>query len=182
MKLLLDEAGISRTLVRLSHEILERNERTDNLCFIGIKRGGEIVARRIADYLASREGLFLPCGGIDIGMYRDDLVSAFFVPEYTKNELGFDVTGKKVILCDDVLFTGRSARAAIEAIFALGRPASIQFLALVDRGGRELPVRADYVGKNVPTSHDEHIEVNFKELTGTDGLSIVRKKEDYDAQ
>lgn len=182
MKLLMDELGISRTITRLSHEILERNERPDELCLIGIKRGGAIVAQRIAAYLAASEGLVLPCAGIDIGMYRDDLVSAFFVPEYTKNELGFDVTGMRVILCDDVLHTGRSVRAAIEAIFALGRPSAIQLLILLDRGGREVPVRADYVGKNVPTSRKEYIEVKFRELNGQDGLWIRQEEEEHDAQ
>lgn len=174
---IMDEAGLRRTLVRLSHEIGERNEGTENLVIIGVKRGGEVIARRISDFYAG-QGVNIPCGGIDIGMTRDDLVSAFFVPDAVKNELGFSVEGKTVVLCDDVLHTGRSALAGIEAIFRLGRPKAIQLLVLVDRGGRQVPVCADFVGKNVPTSEREYISVRLKELgDGEDGLTIEQKGE-----
>ena len=117
------------------------------------------------------------CGGIDIGMTRDDLVSEYFVPDAVKNQLGFDITDKKVVLCDDILHTGRSAVAAIEAIFQLGRPRRIQLLVLIDRGGREVPVRADYVGRNVPTSRTEYVNVFLKELGAEeDSLSISKEK------
>lgn len=173
---IMDSAGMHRTVIRLSHEIEERNEGLHDVVLVGIKRGGEILANRICNYFKKAEGVDVPCGGIDIGLTRDDLVSAFFVPEVVKNELGFDVAGKKVVLCDDVLHTGRSAVAAMEALFKLGRPDKIQLLALVDRGGRELPVRADFVGKNVPTSHAEYVRVKLKELgADEDGLTITRE-------
>lgn len=168
--------GLRRTLIRLSHEIEERNEGLENVVLVGVKRGGEIVARRILEYFKTA-GSELPCAGLDIGMTRDDLVSAFFVPSAEKNDLGFSLDGKTVVLCDDVLHTGRSAAAGIEALFRLGRPKSIQLLVLVDRGGRELPVRADYVGKNVPTSCAEYINVRFTELgSAEDSLTITGRE------
>ncbi len=174
---IMDGKGLHRTVVRLSHEIEERNEGFHDVVLIGVKRGGEVVARRIAEYVMRTEGLALPCAGIDISMTRDDLVSAFFVPEAERNEPGFSLEGKTVVLCDDILHTGRSAVAGVEAIFRLGRPAKVQLLVLIDRGGRELPVRADYVGKNVPTSRAEYIDVHFTELgSGEDTLTIVRRE------
>lgn len=175
--LILDEAGIRRTIVRLAHEIEERNEGLRNVVLLGVKRGGEVVARRLSAYF-SAEGEEVPCAGIDIGMTRDDLVSAFFVPEAERNDVGFSIDGKTVVLCDDVLHTGRSAAAGVEALFRLGRPAKVQLLVLVDRGGRELPVRADFVGKNVPTSKREYVCVHLKELGfADDALSIIGGKE-----
>ena len=174
---IMDAAGLHRAVVRLSHEIGERNEGYEGVVLVGVKRGGEVVARRIAKYLLRAEGVEVPCAGLDIGMTRDDLVSAFFVPDAERNELGFSLEGKTVVLCDDVLHTGRSAVAGVEALFRLGRPAKIQLLVLIDRGGRELPVRADYVGKNVPTSHAEYVEVCLTELGAKeDGLTISRGK------
>ena len=152
MPVILDEKGLKRTIVRLFHEIEEKNEGFDNVVLIGVKRGGEIVANRLKEEIRASTGIELPSAGLDIGMTRDDLVSAFFVPDAGVNDFGFDITGKRVVLCDDVLHTGRSAVAGIEALFRLGRPERIQLLVLVDRGGREVPVRADFVGKNVPTS------------------------------
>lgn len=173
---IMDANGIRRTLVRLAHEIAERDGRLDETVLIGIKRGGEIVARRIRDCLLQAEGVKVPCGGIDIGMQRDDLVSAFFVPEYTENKLGFPVENKIAVLCDDVLHTGRSVRAAIETIFKIGRPKAIRLLELVDRGGRELPVRADFVGKNVPTSRSEYVEAYFTELGAAEDRIVIGKE------
>ena len=173
---IMDSAGMHRTVIRLSHEIEERNEGLHGVVLVGVKRGGEILANRICAYFKKAEGASVPCAGIDIGLTRDDLVSAFFVPDAEKNDLGFEVTGKTVVLCDDVLHTGRSAVAAMEAIFKLGRPAKIQLLVLVDRGGRELPVRADFVGKNLPTSRAENLRVKRKELgADEDGLTITRE-------
>jgi len=172
---LMDASGLHRTVIRLSHEIGERNNGFHDVVLAGVRRGGEITARRIAEYIRNSEGFEVPVAGIDIGMTRDDLVSAFFVPDTLKNDLGFSIDGKTVVLCDDVLHTGRSAVAGMEALFRLGRPQKIQLLVLVDRGGRELPVRADYVGKNVPTSKAEYIEVCFAELDGNDRFSIVRR-------
>jgi len=176
MPIIMDGERISRTLIRLSDEIAERNGGFENVVLIGIKRGGEILARRLKRIIEDAEGVPLPCGGIDIGLYRDDLVSSFFLPSPPKADKKFDVTGKHVVLCDDILFTGRSVRAAIECIFAeWGRPATVQLLELVDRGGRELPLRADYVGKNVPTSKNEKIEVELKELGFKEDRLILSK-------
>lgn len=174
MSVILDKVGLARMIVRLSHEIEERNEGTEGVCLLGIKRGGEAVARRVAEAFAAR-GVFVPYAGISIGMHRDDLVTSYFIPEAEKNEIGFSVDGKRVILCDDVLHTGRSVCAAIDAIFELGRPACVQLLELIDRGGRELPVRADYVGKNVPMSRSEFLDVGFAELGGDDTV-VIRKR------
>ena len=172
---IMDKNAIRRTVIRLSHEILERNSTLDDVVLVGIKRGGEVVAKRIQKYLAQQEGTEVPCAGIDISMYRDDLISAFFVPDATVNAFGFDVTGKTVVLCDDVLHTGRSVRAAIEGLFTMGRPKGIQLLVLVDRGGREVPVRADFVGKNVPTSRTERIQVEFEELNAQEDRLFITK-------
>ena len=173
---IMDADGMRRTLVRLSHEIEERNEGFENVVLVGVKRGGEVVAQRLAALIRASGRGELPCAGLYITMARDDLVSAFILPEAEKNELGFPLENKTVVLCDDVLHTGRSAVAGIEALFRLGRPAKIQLLVLVDRGGREVPVRADYVGKNVPTSREEYIKVQFRELGhGEDALTITRR-------
>ena len=173
---IMNAEGMARTLRRLSHEIEERNEGFSGVVLVGVKRGGEVVARRLAAIISETGRGDVPCAGLDITMSRDDLVSAFILPEAEKNDLGFPLEGKTVVLCDDVLHTGRSAVAGIEALFRLGRPAKIQLLVLVDRGGRELPVRADYVGKNVPTSKEEYIEVHFTELgAGEDALTITRR-------
>ncbi|MBO5045401.1 MAG: bifunctional pyr operon transcriptional regulator/uracil phosphoribosyltransferase PyrR [Clostridia bacterium] len=175
--IIMDSIGLRRTIIRLSHEITERNEGMEDVVLIGVKRGGEIVAQRIRDYFKKADGIAVPCGGIDIGMTRDDLVTEFFVPDSTPNDLGFSVDGKHVVLCDDVLHTGRSAVAAIEAIFRLGRPKRIQLLVLVDRGGRQVPVRADYVGKNVPTSSREYVTVQLRELGAEeDRIAITKEK------
>lgn len=172
---IMDKNAIRRTIIRLSHEIFERNGKLDDVVLVGIKRGGEVVAKRIQKYLMQQEGEEIPCAGIDISMYRDDLDSAFFASKNAVNQLGFDVAGKTVVLCDDVLQTGRSVRAAIEGLFTMGRPKGIQLLVLVDRGGREVPVRADFVGKNVPASRTERIEVEFEELGGAEDRLYITK-------
>ncbi len=172
---IMDKNAVRRTVIRLSHEVLERNSDMQGVVLVGIKRGGEVVANRVRRYLFQQERIDIPCAGIDIGMYRDDLVSEFFVPDATVNRFGFDVTDKTVVLCDDVLHTGRSVRAAIEGLFSMGRPKGIQLLVLVDRGGREVPVRADFVGKNVPTSRAERIEVDFEELGAPEDRLYITK-------
>ena len=173
---IMNPEGMRRSIVRLSHEIEERNEGLADVALVGVKRGGEVVARRLQrEFAASGRGE-VPCAGLDIAMTRDDLVSAFILPEAEKNDLGFSLDKKTVVLCDDVLHTGRSAVAGIETLFRLGRPAKIELLVLVDRGGRELPVRADFVGKNVPTAREEYINVRLKELGhGEDSLTITRR-------
>ena len=174
-KILMDGVALQRTMVRLSHEILERNRGTENLCLVGIRRRGEIVARRIAAILGGFSGKDVPCAGVDIGMYRDDLVSGYFVPDAVRNDLGFSVTGKNIVLCDDVLYTGRTVRAAIEALFDLGRPSSVKLLVLCDRGGREMPVAPDFVGRNIPAARNEYINIRLREIEGEDSLGITRE-------
>ena len=174
MTVIFDGASLRRTLVRLAHEIEEKNKGFSNLVLIGVKRGGEVVARRLAALIREMFGEEIPCAGLDIGMTRDDLVSDFYVPDAERNVLEFSLAGKTVVLCDDVLYSGRTAVAAIEALFRLGRPSAVQLLVLTDRGGRELPVRADFIGKNVPTSKQEYVGVKFLELgDAEDGLAVV---------
>ena len=157
---LMDATGLHRTVIRLSHEIGERNKGYSDVVLVGAKKNGLIVAKRLHSYIRDTEGYDLPCFGLD----PDDA-----------QELAFDVTGKIVVLCGDVLYTGRSVVKAVEALFRLGNPAKIQLLVLIDRGGRQLPVRADFVGKNVPTSKEEYIEVSFEELGKADCFSITKR-------
>ncbi len=158
---LMDEAAVKRALTRISHEILEKNRGAQNVVIIGIRRRGAELARRIAENIKNIEGVCVPCADIDISLYRDDITTQSGVPLVKKESLDFSVVSKNVVLVDDVLYTGRTARAAIEAVFSLGRPKSIQLAILIDRGHRELPIRADYVGKSVPTSHTEQVSVNI---------------------
>lgn len=158
---ILDEAAVGRALKRISHEILEKNNGCTDVCLVGIKRRGVPVARKIAENILAIEGKEVPVGIIDITYYRDDLEKQTEEPEIHESDISFDITGKTVILVDDVLYTGRTARAAMEGLMKFGRPAQIQLAVLIDRGHRELPIRGDYVGKNVPTSKTEHIEVKF---------------------
>ena len=170
---IMDESALNRALMRISHEIAERNKGVDNLLLVGIRRRGEPIAHRIRRNIERIEGQSLPCGSIDIRYYRDDLQRIAENPEVRPVELPFAVTGRDVVLIDDVLYTGRTARAAIEAIFSCGRPRTIQFAVLVDRGHRELPIRADYVGKNLPTSHSELVEVRLPEYDGETGVFLM---------
>lgn len=170
----MDEAAVNRALTRISHEILERNGGSDGVCLVGIRRRGEPLARRIAEKMKEAEGKSVPVGVLDITLYRDDLTPAEDgdMPRLNESRVPFSVTGKRVVLVDDVLFTGRTARAAIDALFGMGRPAQIQLAILVDRGHRELPIRADFVGKNVPTARDEMIAVKVPEIDGDTGVEI----------
>lgn len=158
---LMDEAAVNRALKRISHEILERNSGTENLCIIGIKRRGVSVAKIIADNIYNIEGVRVPCGEIDITYYRDDLSLISEEPVIHNTELPFSVTDKRVVLTDDVLYTGRTVRAALDALTHCGRAAAVQLAVLIDRGHRELPIRGDYVGKNIPTSKLEVIAVKI---------------------
>lgn len=169
---LLDEKAIKRTLTRVAHEIIEKNKGIENIILIGIKRRGVPIAERIALLIEQFEGIKVPVRSVDITLYRDDLTSLNQQPILNNPELGIDVKGKKIILVDDVLYTGRTARAAIDAIIDKGRPQMIQLAVLVDRGHRELPIRADYVGKNIPTSGKEMISVELLEIDGRDSVSI----------
>ncbi len=170
---IMDEAALGRALMRISHEIVEKNKGAENVVLVGIRRRGEPIARRIRENIVKIEGLEPPCGSIDIKFYRDDLTELAESPVVRKAELPFSVTDRDVVLVDDVLYTGRTARAAIEAVFTCGRPRSIQFAALVDRGHRELPIRADYVGKNIPTSRSELVEVRLPEFDNETGVFLM---------
>ncbi len=168
---ILDQAATERALVRIAHQIVEKDKTTDGLCLIGIRTRGVPLARRLAENLRRIEGTEVPVGELDITLYRDDLSTVAESPVVSGSRLDFDVTGKTVVLCDDVIYTGRTARAAMEAVMALGRPARIQLFALIDRGHRELPIRPDFVGKNIPTAHGEVVSVRLEE---TDGETCVK--------
>ena len=164
---------MNRALMRISHEITEKNRGVDGLVLVGIRRRGEPIARQIRENLRRIEDAEVPCGSIDIRFYRDDLSVLAEAPQVRRAELPFDVTDRNVVLVDDVLYTGRTARAAIEAIFSCGRPRRIQLAVLIDRGHRELPIRADFVGKNIPTSRSELIEVRLPEYDGQTGVWLM---------
>ena len=171
---LMDADGMKNTFRRLAHQIIEKNDGIGNVVLIGIKTRGVTVARRIREELCAIEGTLVPIGEFDIALYRDDLGENSDIA-FLGSEIDFGVDGKTVLICDDVLYTGRTVRAAISEIMQLGRPKSIQFLVLVDRGHRELPFRADFTGKNVPTSRREGIAVRFTENDGEDGVYIYDK-------
>ena len=158
---LMDKAAVERALKRISHEILERNNGCKDICIIGIKRRGVAISQIIANNIENIEGARVPTGELDITFYRDDLTPMSNDPVLNFSDIPFDITDKKVILVDDVLYTGRTVRAAMDALMKFGRAAAIQLAVLVDRGHRELPIRGDYVGKNIPTSKTEHIAVNI---------------------
>lgn len=172
---LMDEAAVSRALKRISHEILERNNGCENLCVIGVKRRGVPLAQIIADNIYNIEDVKIPVGVLDITFYRDDLEVESCDPVIRPCDIPFSVVDKNVILVDDVLFTGRTARAAMEAVMQFGRAASIQFAVLVDRGHRELPIRGDYVGKNVPTSKSEFISVKIPPYDSICSVELYEK-------
>ena len=169
---LLDENAIRRSLIRISHEIIEKNKGIENIILIGIKRRGYPLAKRIAENIEKIEGVSVDVGYVDISLYRDDITEIKSAPRLNSVDLGVEVKGKKVILVDDVLFTCRTVRAAIEAIIDSGRPLSIQLAVLIDRGHKELPIRADYVGKNIPTSKTEIVALEIKEIDGSDSVKI----------
>lgn len=174
---LMDGDAVGRTVKRIAHEILEKNMGAENTVLVGIRRRGMPIAQMIRDAIYSIEGVMLPAGELDIRFYRDDLENRYDEPDVRRAELPFDITGKNVVIVDDVLYTGRTARAAIEAVFSLGRPACIRLAILVDRGHRELPIRADFVGKNVPTSKSEIISVKVPEYDGELAVEILTKRE-----
>jgi pyrimidine operon attenuation protein/uracil phosphoribosyltransferase len=173
--LVLDEERIRRAIARMAHEILEHHRGIQNLALVGIRTRGVYLAERLAKTIQELEGHEVPVGILDITLYRDDLTLLSDLPVMKKTEIPFDPTGKKIVLVDDVLYTGRTVRAALDEILDLGRPASIQLAVLVDRGHRELPIRADYVGKNLPTSQSEHVEVRLKECDPEEGVWILKQ-------
>jgi len=170
---ILDKEGIRRSLVRIAHEIIERNKGTDNLALIGIRRRGVPLSERLAARIKEIEGKSVPVGILDITLYRDDLTTLSHQPLVRSTEIPFPVSGKKIVLVDDVIYTGRTIRAALDAVMDLGRPRVIQLAVLIDRGHRELPIRADYIGKNVPTSHKELVLVRLQEIDGEDKVVIL---------
>jgi pyrimidine operon attenuation protein/uracil phosphoribosyltransferase len=171
----LDKETLNRTLMRMAHEILERNKGTKNLCLVGIRNRGAYLARRLSFCIEKIEKETIPVGILDITLYRDDLTQIGPQPLVRKTDINFDITDKNVVLADDVLYTGRTIRAAMDALVDLGRPRSVQLAVLIDRGHRELPIRADYVGKNIPTSKNETVEVHFTEVDGRDEVIIIEK-------
>ncbi|HHT83441.1 MAG TPA: bifunctional pyr operon transcriptional regulator/uracil phosphoribosyltransferase PyrR [Clostridiales bacterium] len=172
---LMDSLALNRALVRLSHEIIEKNKGTDNIALVGIRTRGVPLAQRLAQFIKASEGVEIKVGILDITLYRDDLSIIADHPIINSTDIDFNIVSKHIILVDDVLYTGRTARAAIEAIMEMGRPASIQLAVVVDRGHRELPIRADYVGKNVPTSRNEVIKVDLEETDGKDEVILYEK-------
>jgi len=172
----LDKDGIQRTIRRISHEILEAGKGAGGLAIIGIRNRGEYLAQRIVKEIKKITGEDAPLGIIDIALYRDDLSLIAEQPVLKETKIDFDITGKRIVLIDDVLFTGRTIRCAIDQLMDFGRPQAIQLAVLVDRGHRELPIRADYVGKNIPTALNEVVEVKLEESDGIDEVVICEKK------
>ncbi|MDD5128107.1 MAG: bifunctional pyr operon transcriptional regulator/uracil phosphoribosyltransferase PyrR [Candidatus Omnitrophica bacterium] len=170
---ILDREAINRSVMRIAHEIIEKNKGTADLCVVGIRNRGVYIARRLAECIKKIENVDIPSGALDITLYRDDLALASGQPLVRKTEIDFDINDKKLILVDDVLYTGRTIRAALDALIDFGRPKSIQLAVLVDRGHRELPIRADFVGKNIPTSKQEVVEVRLEESDGNDEVLIA---------
>jgi len=172
---LMRESEIKRTLVRIAHEIVEKNKGVSNLALIGIRTRGVFLAKRLAQEIVKIEKKEIPVGILDITLYRDDLSLVARQPLLLKTEIPFDVSRKKIVLVDDVLYTGRTIRAAMDAIVDLGRPRVVQLAVLIDRGHRELPIRADFIGKNIPTSKKEIVKVRLNEVDGEDKVGIIIK-------
>jgi pyrimidine operon attenuation protein / uracil phosphoribosyltransferase len=172
-KLILGEEDVRRALTRIAHEILERHQGTDGLILVGLRRRGVPLAERLAALIAQFERVDVPVGGLDVTMHRDDLELRGTRPSMQRSSMPHDVTEARVVLVDDVLYTGRTVRAALDAILSYGRPRQIQLAVLIDRGHRELPIRADYVGKNVPTARGEQVEVRLCEVDGEDGVVLL---------
>jgi pyrimidine operon attenuation protein/uracil phosphoribosyltransferase len=169
----MDAAAFRRTVNRLAHEVVERNKGAEHLAIVGIRTRGEYLAQRIARKIEEIEGKPLTTGALDITLYRDDLRGRLDQPELKSTEILFDITGKILVLVDDVLFTGRTVRAALNALMDIGRPEQIQLLVLVDRGHRELPIKADFVGKNIPTALMQEVKVLMTEVDREDGVQLV---------
>ena len=172
---LMDSDALKRCLIRISHQILERNGGTKNLCLVGIKTRGVPIAKIIRENILAIEGTEVPVGTIDISFYRDDIDQSFVDPKITGADLPFDVNGKTIVLVDDVIHTGRTTRAAIDCLLKHGRPAFIQLAAVIDRGHRELAIRPDFVGKNIPTSREELISVRVPSIDGEFGVKLFTK-------
>jgi pyrimidine operon attenuation protein/uracil phosphoribosyltransferase len=173
-----DSDSFRRTVTRLAHEVVERNKGTQNLAIVGIRTRGEYLARRLAKKIEEIEGKTVQVGILDITLYRDDLRGRLDQPQLKSTEILFDITGKVVVLVDDVLFTGRTIRSALNALTDLGRPALIELLVLIDRGHRELPIKAEFIGKNIPTSLKQEIKVMMTETDSEDGVYLADMDDD----
>ncbi|MCJ7744514.1 MAG: bifunctional pyr operon transcriptional regulator/uracil phosphoribosyltransferase PyrR [Dehalococcoidales bacterium] len=176
-KVVMTREDIRRSLARIAHEIMERNKTVENLVLVGMRTRGVPLARRLAANMENFEGLKIPVGALDISLYRDDLSLLNLQPTVQHTDITVSIDDRFVVLVDDVLYTGRSTRAAMDALIDLGRPQSIQLAVLIDRGHRELPIRPDYVGKNIPSSRDEEIQVRLIEVDGVDEVVIIRNNQ-----
>jgi len=172
---LIDAKGFVRTVNRLAHEIIEQNKGAETLGIVGIRTRGDLLARRIAQKISLMENVSLPIGSLDITLYRDDLRGRINQPQLKTTDILYDVQDKNIILIDDVLFTGRTVRSALNALMDIGRPASIQLAVFVDRGHRELPIKADFVGKNIPTAHNQQVQVMMSEVDNEDGVYLIEE-------
>jgi pyrimidine operon attenuation protein/uracil phosphoribosyltransferase len=177
-KELLDSKEVKRALTRIAHEVIERNKGVDNICLVGIQQGGVLLAGRIASIIETIEDRIVDVGTLDISFYRDDIHQTLKQPVVKETNIPCSITDKTVVLVDDVLYTGRSIRAAMDALIDFGRPSQIQLAVLIDRGHRQLPIRPDYVGKNIPTSFNERIEVEFEGENKQDRVILISKKKD----
>ena len=167
---IMDETAVNRAMTRIAHEIVERNEGCKDLALVGIVTRGDLLAKKLAEEIKKIEGVDVPLGSLDISFYRDDF--ATFAPEIHATDIPFDVDDKRIVLVDDILYTGRTIRAALDAVMDMGRPSRIELAVLVDRGHRELPISPDFVGKNVPSSHEENVHLYLKEVDGRTAVEI----------
>ena len=172
----MDADEIERSLTRIAHQILEANKGADNIALVGIVTRGDLLAKRLADKIEQIEGVKVPLGRLDISFYRDDFAT-YLAPEVLSTDILFNIDGMTVVLVDDVLYTGRTVRAALDALMDIGRPAAVQLAVLVDRGHRELPIRADFVGKNVPSSSEENVRLFLEEVDGVSEVAILELDE-----
>lgn len=178
---IMDDAALSRAITRIAHEIIEHNEGTKNIALVGIIRRGETIAMRLADEIQKIEGERPQIGSLDISFYRDD-VRRSIAPVLHATNIPFEINGRDIVLVDDVLYTGRTIRAALDALMDYGRPKTVQLAVIVDRGHRELPIRADYVGKNVPSSHEEIVRVEVKPIDSTNEVCVWDKRRTDEAK
>ncbi|MFQ6611821.1 MAG: bifunctional pyr operon transcriptional regulator/uracil phosphoribosyltransferase PyrR [Fidelibacterota bacterium] len=176
-KLVMDSTALNRSITRMAHEILERNSGAENLILVGILTRGEPLAKRLQQLMKSISGIDIPIGSVDITFHRDDFRERLVVPQVKGTDIPDSIDDKTIVLVDDVLFTGRTIRAAMEELNAFGRPAAVQLAILVDRGHREMPIRADFVGKNIPTHEEEQVAVHLTEVDGTDRVQLIRSRE-----
>ena len=174
--IVMDATEIERTITRIAHQILEANHGAGNLALVGIVTRGDILARMLVDKIEAIEGVSVPFGHLDISFYRDDFAT-YLSPEVLSTNISFDIDGKDIVLVDDVLYTGRTVRSALDALMDMGRPATVQLAVLVDRGHRELPIRADFVGKNVPSSRGENVRLFLEEVDGRSEVDIMQVAE-----